>query len=59
VNGKSANTCRRAVEYAIEAARKAGIDVPDFHPHQLRHTGATRIRRKMRLDAARAWGIAT
>ncbi|MHC4741060.1 MAG: tyrosine-type recombinase/integrase [Planctomycetota bacterium] len=45
---------RRAVEYAIKAARKAGLKVPDFHPHQLRHTAATRIRKEMGLDAARA-----
>jgi len=45
---------RRAVQYAIKAARKAGVDVPDFHPHQLRHTAATRIRKEMGLDAARA-----
>ena len=45
---------RRAVQYAIKAARRADIDVPDFHPHQLRHTAATRIRKEMGLDAARA-----
>ncbi len=45
---------RRAVKYAIAAARKAGLDIPDFHPHQLRHTAATLTRRAMGLDAARA-----
>lgn len=45
---------RRAVEYAIKAARKTDLKVPDFHPHQLRHTAATRIRKEMGLDAARA-----
>ena len=45
---------RRAVKYAVKAAQKAGVDVPDFHPHQLRHTAATRIRKEMGLDAARA-----
>jgi integrase len=45
---------RCAVQYAIRAARKAGVKVPDFHPHQLRHTAATRIRKEMGLDAARA-----
>jgi len=44
----------RAVQYAIRAARKAGVDVPDWHPHQLRHTAATRIRKQFGLDAARA-----
>ena len=28
--------------------------VPHWHPHQLRHTAATTIRREMGLDAARA-----
>jgi integrase len=45
---------RRAVKYAVKAAQKAGLMVPDFHPHQLRHTAATRIRKEMGLDAARA-----
>ena len=45
---------RRAIEYAIAAARRDGVKVPDFHPHQLRHTAATRIRKEMGLDAARA-----
>ena len=45
---------RHAVKYAIRAAQKAGFDVPDFHPHQLRHTAATRIRKEMGLDATRA-----
>ena len=44
----------RAVQYAIIKANKAGVDVPHFHPHQLRHTAATRIRKEMGLDAARA-----
>jgi integrase len=45
---------RRAVEYAISAARRAGLTIASFHPHQLRHTAATRIRREMGRDAARA-----
>jgi len=57
-----------AVRYAVEAAnrallRQAQVDgrkasavqlVPAWHPHQLRHTAATLIRREMGLDAARA-----
>lgn len=57
-----------AVRYAIKAANKAILlqaqaegrkaeevqQVPDWHPHQLRHTAATIIRREMGLDAARA-----
>ncbi len=39
--------------YAItRACRKAGV--PIWHPHQLRHTKATEIRREAGLDAARA-----
>ena len=45
---------RRAVERAITGAKKAGVEVEHFHPHQLRHTAATRIRKKLGLDAARA-----
>ncbi|MHC4694893.1 MAG: tyrosine-type recombinase/integrase [Planctomycetota bacterium] len=45
---------RRAVHYSIKAANKAGINVPYWTPHQLRHTAATRIRKEMGLDAARA-----
>jgi integrase len=44
----------RAISYAIKKARKAGLDVPDWHPHQLRHNAATRIRKERGLDAARA-----
>jgi len=43
-----------AVKYAIEAAKKAGVKAESFHPHQLRHTAATRIRKELGLDAARA-----
>jgi integrase len=35
-----------------KACRKAGV--PEWHPHQLRHTKATEIRRAAGLDAARA-----
>jgi integrase len=44
----------RAVSHAIKAANKAEVDVPYWTPHQLRHTAATRIRKEMGLDAARA-----
>ena len=47
-------TYANGVRYAIRAARKAGVEVEDFHPHQLRHTAATRIRKELGLDAARA-----
>jgi len=34
------------------ACEKAGV--PHFHPHQIRHTKATELRREVGLDAARA-----
>jgi len=59
---------RRAIEYATAAANRAAAKaakaegcevsendlIPHWHPHQLRHTAATIIRREMGLDAARA-----
>jgi integrase len=45
----------RVGSYAVAIARaceKAGV--PHFHPHQVRHTKATEIRREAGLDAARA-----
>ncbi|MBA7573345.1 Tyrosine recombinase XerC [subsurface metagenome] len=47
------NSYRGAVQYAIKATNKAGLDVPFFSPHQLRHTAATLIRKRFGLDAAR------
>ena len=46
----------RAVLYGIEAAIKTGIlgQGARWHPHQLRHSYGTRIRRERGLDAARA-----
>jgi len=60
---------RRAIEYAIAAANRAVAKVaeaegrevsendliPHWHPHQLRHTAATIVRREMGLDAA--WAL--
>jgi integrase len=46
----------RALSYAIVLAHRAGA-LPDgvsWHPHQLRHSFATRVRRQHGLDAARA-----
>jgi integrase len=45
----SVTTYSRAIARACE---KAGV--AHFHPHQLRHTKATEIRREAGLDAARA-----
>lgn len=49
---------RHAVQYAIKAANRTIQNkkdkMPHWTPHQLRHTAATRIRKEMGLDAARA-----
>ncbi len=50
---------RRAIEYGIKwANRESGRDetraIPHWHPHQLRHNAATRLRREFGLDVARA-----
>jgi integrase len=50
---------RRSIEYGIKwANREPGRDesrsVPHWHPHQLRHNAATRLRREFGLDVARA-----
>jgi integrase len=55
----TADSYRKAIEYGIERANKArGLDgsppVPHWHPHQLRHNAATRLRREFGLDTARA-----
>ncbi len=42
------------IRYAIKAAKKAGVEVEDFHPHQLRHTAATKVRREMGYECAGA-----
>jgi integrase len=59
-------TYRQAIEYGIGKAnaeaerrcREVGLDVPTpiphWHPHQLRHSAATRLRREFGLDVARA-----
>jgi integrase len=50
---------RRAIKYAVRKANREGSkkglpEVPDWHPHQLRHTCGTMLRRQFGLDAARA-----
>jgi integrase len=45
---------RQAVEAGMPAAEAAGrVFVPHWHPHQLRHSCATKLRREFGLDAAR------
>lgn len=42
----------RAICYAILAARRAGKEVADWHPRQLRHEAATRITEAHGIEAA-------
>ncbi len=43
---------RRTIKYAIEAAARAGVRIPDWHPHQLRHTKASEVRAAYGLEGA-------
>ncbi len=43
---------RRAINYGQQKARKAGVDLPHWHPNQIRHTRATEIRKKFGIEAA-------
>jgi integrase len=48
-----------AVLYGIRRTNKAiraagGTEIPHWHPNQLRHNAATRLRREFGLDVARA-----
>jgi integrase len=50
---------RRAIAYGIkranaERAKRGEPEVPSWHPHRLRHSAATRLRREFGLDTARA-----
>ena len=50
---------RRAIEYGIKSANDVpgnGGDraIPHWHPHQIRHSAATRLRKEFDLDTARA-----
>jgi integrase len=48
------NSYHRAITRAIKTANDNGLKIPYFHPHQIRHTAATRVRRQFGLDAAKA-----
>jgi integrase len=48
------NSYRRAIEYGLTKAKKAGFVVPHWHPHQLRHNRGTEVRRKYGVEAAAA-----
>lgn len=49
------NSYRLAIDRAIKAANKDGKPVPHWHPHQLRHTAGTKVRREYGKEAARAF----
>ena len=46
----TADSYRKAIGRACKAA-----GVPDWHPHRLRHTAATVIRKELGLEAAQVW----
>lgn len=53
------NSYRRAIEYGIKKANAVRAEsgkpsIPHWHPNQLRHNAATRLRREFGLDVARA-----
>ena len=43
---------RRAIEYGIKKANKAGQEVPHWYPLQLRHSRATEVRKQFGLEGA-------
>ena len=43
---------RRAICHAIAKAKRAGVAIAHWHPHQLRHTRATEVRRRYGVEAA-------
>ena len=43
---------RRAIDYAIAKANRAGVLIPHWHPHRLRHSRATEVRRRYGVEAA-------
>ncbi|WP_240911487.1 tyrosine-type recombinase/integrase [Paludisphaera soli] len=50
---------RRAIAYGVkranaDRAKRGESEVPSWHPHQLRHSAATRLRKEFGLDVARA-----
>ncbi len=43
---------RRAITYGIAKAKRSGVTITHWHPHQLRHTRATEVRRLYGVEAA-------
>jgi integrase len=54
----STNACRREADICLSQPRRRGYGkpsaIPLWHPNQLRHNAATRLRREFGLDVARA-----
>jgi integrase len=55
----TSDSYRRAIEYAIARASKARAlrgepGIPHWHPHMLRHNAATKLRRELGLEYAKA-----
>jgi len=46
------NSYRRAIVYGIAKARKSEIEIPHWHPHQLRHSRGTEVRNAYGIEAA-------
>lgn len=44
---------RRAVTYGFKRAKRAGVDIGYWHPHQLRHLRATEVRKASGAEAAK------
>ena len=49
----TASSYRVAVQRSQERARKAGVDIPHWFPHQLRHRSATETSDQFGIEAAR------
>jgi len=43
---------RRAIDYGFAKAKAAGVEIPHWHPNQLRHTRGTEVRRDHGIEAA-------
>jgi integrase len=46
------NSYRRAINYGLLQAKKAGFVIPHWHPHQLRHNRGTEVRKRYGIEAA-------
>ena len=42
----------KAIEYGFDRAKKAGVEIPHWHPNQLRHNRGTEVRKVYGVEAA-------